>query len=46
MMTEGGISGKENRMCKDSEERDYGVFRGIQRSNHWIVKCESRKMLF
>lgn len=47
MMEKAGILGKENSMCKDSEAREYGMFRGIQRrSNHWIVKYEDRKMLF
>lgn len=31
MMEKGGISGKGNSMYKDSEAREYGMFRGTQR---------------
>lgn len=38
MMEKGDISGKENRMCKDSEAREYGMFRGTRRSN--LLDCK------
>lgn len=44
MMKKGGISAKENSICKGSEARVYGMF-GVthRRSYLLVVKCEDRK---
>lgn len=31
VIQKGGISDRENSMCKDSEAREYSMFRGTQR---------------
>ena len=46
VIEKGGISDRENSMCKDSEAREKSSGELREDQICWILKCEGKKMLF